>query len=133
MEEGEPCGVVVVDKPRGPTSHDVVALVRRRLGTRRVGHAGTLDPMATGVLVIAVGEATKLVPWLTAHDKGYRATIALGVETDTLDADGRELRRLEVCGALREALALAREAGPAPLLCAAIDEERRRARQVPPR
>jgi tRNA pseudouridine55 synthase len=131
-KEGEPCGVVVVDKPRGPTSHDVVAVVRRRLGTRRVGHAGTLDPMATGVLVVAVGEATKLVPWLTAHDKGYEATIALGVETDTLDADGRELRRLELGGALREALAFARDADPAPVLCAAIGAERRRARQVPP-
>src|SRR6185369_2540617 len=70
---GDPTGVVVVDKPRGPTSHDVVGRVRRLLGTRRVGHAGTLDPMATGVLVILVGEATKLGPYLTAHDKRYRA------------------------------------------------------------
>ncbi len=93
-------GVLVINKPRGPTSHDVVALVRRRLGTRRVGHAGTLDPMATGVLVVAVGEATKLVPWLTAHDKGYEASIALGVETDTLDAAGREVRRVEPSQAL---------------------------------
>jgi tRNA pseudouridine55 synthase len=62
-------GVVVVDKPSGMTSHDVVMRVRRALQTREVGHAGTLDPMATGVLVIAVGEATKLVPWLTAHDR----------------------------------------------------------------
>ena len=61
-----PHGVLVVDKPRGPTSHDVVARARRRLRTREIGHAGTLDPMATGVLVLAVGEATKLVPWLTA-------------------------------------------------------------------
>lgn len=81
-------GVLVVDKPRGPTSHDVVQRVRRALRTRAVGHAGTLDPMASGVLVVAVGEATKLVRWLTADDKAYRATIALGAETDTLDAEG---------------------------------------------
>ena len=82
-------GVLVIDKPRGPTSHDVVARVRRALGTRAVGHAGTLDPMATGVLVVAVGEATKLVRWLTEDAKSYRATVALGAETDTLDAEGR--------------------------------------------
>jgi tRNA pseudouridine55 synthase len=81
-------GVLVVDKPKGPTSHDVVARVRRALRTREVGHAGTLDPMATGVLVVAVGEATKLVPWLTAHDKSYRATLRLGVATHSLDAEG---------------------------------------------
>jgi len=81
-------GVLVLDKPRGPTSHDIVALVRRALGTRSVGHAGTLDPMATGVLVVAVGEATKLVPYLTADDKEYEATVCLGVATDTLDAEG---------------------------------------------
>src|SRR5580700_2978439 len=85
-------GVLVVDKARGPTSHDVVGRVRRALGTKQVGHAGTLDPMATGVLVVAVGEATKLVPWLTAQDKSYEATIALGTETDTLDAEGRPTR-----------------------------------------
>ena len=62
-------GVLVVDKPAGPTSHDIVARARRALGTRRVGHAGTLDPMATGVLVLAIGEGTKLVPYLTAADK----------------------------------------------------------------
>lgn len=83
-----PAGVLVIDKPRGPTSHDVVSRVRRALRTREVGHAGTLDPMATGVLVVAVGEATKLVPWLTAHDKAYRTTIRLGVATHSLDAEG---------------------------------------------
>lgn len=82
-------GVLVVDKARGPTSHDVVARARRALGTRAVGHAGTLDPMATGVLVLAVGEGTKLVRWLTTDDKIYSATVALGAETDTLDADGQ--------------------------------------------
>jgi len=97
-------GVLVVDKPRGPTSHDVIARLRRALRTRAVGHAGTLDPMGTGVLVVALGEATKLVPWLTAHDKAYEATIALGIETDTLDAAGREVRRVAPANALVEAL-----------------------------
>ncbi|HXN34250.1 MAG TPA: tRNA pseudouridine(55) synthase TruB, partial [Polyangiaceae bacterium] len=98
-------GVLVLDKPRGPTSHDVVARIRRAIGAREVGHAGTLDPMATGVLVVAVGEATKLVPWLMAEDKAYEATIALGIETDTLDADGREVRSLPPGDELRSALA----------------------------
>lgn len=88
-----PSGVLIVDKPRGPTSHDVVARARRALKTRHVGHAGTLDPMATGVLVLAVGEATKLVPWLTADDKTYEAVVRLGVATDTLDAEGQEVSR----------------------------------------
>jgi tRNA pseudouridine55 synthase len=81
-------GVLVIDKPRGPTSFDVVAGVRRAVGERRVGHAGTLDPMATGVLPVCVGEATKLVPFLMAGDKVYEAEALLGVTTDTLDAEG---------------------------------------------
>ncbi|MEM9075310.1 MAG: tRNA pseudouridine(55) synthase TruB [Myxococcota bacterium] len=81
-------GVVVVDKPPGQTSHDVVRTARKKLQTRAVGHAGTLDPMATGVLVLAVGRATKLVPWLTVSDKRYRATLRLGIATHSLDADG---------------------------------------------
>lgn len=81
-------GVVVVDKPSGCTSHDVVQRVRRALGQRSVGHAGTLDPLATGVLVVAVGEGTKLVSHLQSDDKRYDVTIALGEATDTLDADG---------------------------------------------
>lgn len=85
-----PSGVLVIDKPAGCTSHDVVARVRRRLQTRKVGHCGTLDPMATGVLVIVVGEATKLVPYLTAEDKRYTARLRLGIATDSLDADGEE-------------------------------------------
>src|SRR5580704_5498576 len=104
MATGGPSGVLTFDKPRGHTSHDVVARVRRTLRTRAVGHAGTLDPMATGVLVVLVGEATKLAPWLTAHDKTYEATVALGVETDTLDADGREGRREPLSAELRAAL-----------------------------
>jgi tRNA pseudouridine55 synthase len=127
-----PSGVLVIDKPRGPTSHDVVAYVRRALRTREVGHAGTLDPMATGVLVIAVGEATKLVPWLTAHDKSYRATLCLGTQTDTLDADGREDARQMPSSDLLEALAHSRVAAVAPLLLDALALERARTSQVPP-
>jgi tRNA pseudouridine55 synthase len=81
-------GLVVVDKPAGMTSHDVVARVRRALGTRKVGHAGTLDPMATGVLVLGVGRATRLLGHLTLTDKAYDATIRLGASTTTDDADG---------------------------------------------
>lgn len=81
-------GVLVVDKPSGMTSHDVVSKVRKAFDTRAVGHAGTLDPMATGVLVIGIGRGTKLVPWLTAMDKTYETTIRLGVATHSLDADG---------------------------------------------
>jgi tRNA pseudouridine55 synthase len=80
--------VLCIDKPLGPTSHDVVARARRALGTRRVGHAGTLDPLATGVLVVLTEEATKLSPFLTASRKGYLAWVALGVGTPTLDAEG---------------------------------------------
>ena len=81
-------GVVVVDKPAGMTSHDVVGVVRRALGMRRVGHTGTLDPSATGVLVCAVGRATRLVPVLQSGRKTYAATAVLGVTTDSQDADG---------------------------------------------
>lgn len=81
-------GVAVVDKPAGWTSHDVVARARRLLGTRRVGHSGTLDPDATGVLVLGVGPATRLLRFLTALPKSYVGEIVLGVETDTLDAAG---------------------------------------------
>ena len=86
-------GFLVVDKPRGWTSHDVVDAARRWLGTRRVGHLGTLDPLATGVLPLAVREATKLAPFLSAGAKTYTGEIELGAETDTLDAEGRVLRR----------------------------------------
>ena len=121
-------GVVVVDKPQGPTSHDVVARLRRALRTREVGHAGTLDPMATGVLVVAVGEATKLVPWLTAHDKEYLADVRFGVETDTLDADGAPVRETPIPPEIAAEI----RAGRGPRLDAALDAERARARQAPP-
>ncbi|MBK6530706.1 MAG: tRNA pseudouridine(55) synthase TruB [Deltaproteobacteria bacterium] len=86
-------GVLRVDKPRGPTSHDLVAAARRALGQREVGHAGTLDPMATGVLVLMLGEATKLSAHLSADDKAYEATVSFGAETDSLDADGEVVAR----------------------------------------
>jgi tRNA pseudouridine55 synthase len=81
-------GCVIVDKPTGCTSHDVVDRVRRALGTRKVGHAGTLDPDATGVLVLGVGRGTKLLQFVTGADKAYSGEIVLGVETSTLDAAG---------------------------------------------
>ena len=83
-----PSGLVIVDKPGGMTSHDVVARVRRLAGTRRVGHAGTLDPMATGVLVVGVEKATRLLGYLTLTEKEYVATIRLGQSTTTDDAEG---------------------------------------------
>jgi tRNA pseudouridine55 synthase len=83
-----PSGLVIVDKPGGMTSHDVVARVRRLAGTRRVGHAGTLDPMATGVLVVGVEKATRLLGYLTLTEKTYAGTIRLGQSTSTDDAEG---------------------------------------------
>ncbi|MBN1656665.1 MAG: tRNA pseudouridine(55) synthase TruB [Deltaproteobacteria bacterium] len=85
-------GFILVDKPRGPTSHDMVLMVRRVLAGGSVGHAGTLDPMATGLLVLAVGQATKLLQFVTLEDKEYQATITLGSETDTLDAEGKVIK-----------------------------------------
>ncbi|CAN5790502.1 tRNA pseudouridine(55) synthase TruB [soil metagenome] len=79
----------IVDKAAGPTSHDVVAQARRQLGTRRVGHAGTLDPDATGVLVLGVGRATRLLRFVTPLTKTYEGEVVLGVETSTLDASGQ--------------------------------------------
>ncbi len=91
-------GLVVVDKPGGMTSHDVVARVRRLAGTRKVGHAGTLDPMATGVLVLAVDRATRLLGHLTLDDKRYDATIRLGASTTTDDAEGEVLETRSTAG-----------------------------------
>jgi tRNA pseudouridine55 synthase len=85
-------GIVVVDKPAGMTSHDVVGRCRRIFATRRVGHAGTLDPMATGVLVVGIERATKILGLLTATSKSYAATIRLGQSTSTDDADGELLQ-----------------------------------------
>ncbi|MGE0444046.1 MAG: tRNA pseudouridine(55) synthase TruB [Vicinamibacterales bacterium] len=100
-------GVLVVDKPEGLTSHDVVAVARRALREKRIGHTGTLDPLATGVLPLACGKATRLVRFLSASDKDYEATIRFGLTTDTYDITGTEtgrvpgpIRRAEVEAAL---------------------------------
>ena len=88
-----PSGILLVDKPGGITSHDVVARARRALNTRKIGHAGTLDPMATGLLILGVGPATRLLTYIVGLDKTYEATIRLGVSTDSDDADGVETAR----------------------------------------
>ena len=87
-----PDGLLLVDKPSGMTSHDVVDAVRRTLGTRKVGHAGTLDPMATGLLLVGAGRATRLLRFFGDLPKTYAGTARLGVRTDTLDADGEVTR-----------------------------------------
>ncbi|HEY4314705.1 MAG TPA: tRNA pseudouridine(55) synthase TruB [Actinomycetes bacterium] len=98
-------GLVVVDKPSGLTSHDVVARVRRLAGTRRVGHAGTLDPMATGVLVLGINRATRLLGHLTLTEKGYDATIRLGATTVTDDAEGEIVATSDAAGVTDEEVA----------------------------
>jgi len=87
-----PDGLLLIDKPRGITSHDAIDDVRRAIGTRKVGHAGTLDPMATGLLLVGVGRATRLLRFLSDLPKTYEGTARLGEETDTLDADGEIVR-----------------------------------------
>ncbi len=115
-------GVLVVDKPSGPTSHDVVARARRLYGTREVGHAGTLDPMASGVLVLMFGQACKLSGYLTALAKRYRAEVSFGSSTDSLDATGQVTERRELGPGWLEPDALER----------ALSAERARDLQVPP-
>ncbi|MBW2273103.1 MAG: tRNA pseudouridine(55) synthase TruB [Deltaproteobacteria bacterium] len=100
QEKPGPAGFLVVDKPPGVTSHDVVDAARKWLGTRRIGHLGTLDPQATGVLPLAVREATKLIPFLDQVPgepvlKSYKGVVRFGIETDTLDAEGAVTRRYE--------------------------------------
>jgi tRNA pseudouridine55 synthase len=85
---GVTTGILLLDKPQGPTSHDLVSRTRRSLGTRKVGHAGTLDPMATGLLILGVGSSTRLLTYLVGLDKEYTATIRLGQATTTDDAEG---------------------------------------------
>jgi tRNA pseudouridine55 synthase len=97
-----PDGLLLVDKPGGMTSHDVVDAVRRALGTRKVGHAGTLDPMATGLLLVGVGRATRLLRFFGDLPKMYEGTARLGVETDTLDAEGSVVRSSAVAVEPRE-------------------------------
>jgi tRNA pseudouridine55 synthase len=96
MPEPAPSGILLIDKPSGITSHDAVARVRRALGEKKIGHAGTLDPMATGLLVLGVGRATRLLRFLGDAPKQYEGTGVLGVETSTLDADGEIVARAAV-------------------------------------
>src|SRR5262249_35753558 len=95
-------GLLVIDKPAGPTSHDVVARMRRLLGERRIGHTGTLDPAASGVLPLVLGRATRLARFLSAGDKRYEAVVRYGVATDTYDSEGTPV------GAIRKGVAPAR-------------------------
>jgi len=100
-------GILVLDKPRGWTSHDVVARVRQLTQIKRVGHTGTLDPLATGVLIVCLGQATRVVEYMVGHDKRYTATVRLGIETDSYDAQGQVVARRPVDvteSALRESL-----------------------------
>ncbi|HWA74782.1 MAG TPA: tRNA pseudouridine(55) synthase TruB [Polyangiaceae bacterium] len=115
-------GLLVVDKPRGVTSHDVVAQARRLFRERAVGHAGTLDPMATGVLVLLFGEACKLSGHLTGQDKVYLASVQFGVGTDSFDADGRIVERMQLSPSFPDPTQLE----------AALRLERARSEQVPP-
>lgn len=125
-------GLVVVDKPGGLTSHDVVARVRRLAATRKVGHAGTLDPMATGILVLGVGKATRLLTYLVGADKEYLATIRLGVATTTDDVEG-ELVTAHGAGEIsddaitREVLALTGPISQVPSTVSAIKVDGKRA------
>lgn len=89
-------GLLLIDKPEGPSSHDVVDAVRRAAGQRRVGHTGTLDPMASGLLLLCVGKMTRLAEYLVGHDKRYLAGVRLGATTDTYDATGKELEKRDV-------------------------------------
>ncbi|WP_405375011.1 MULTISPECIES: tRNA pseudouridine(55) synthase TruB [unclassified Microbacterium] len=100
-----PSGILLVDKPGGITSHDVVSRARRALNTRKIGHAGTLDPMATGLLVLGVGPSTRLLTYIVGLDKTYEATIRLGVATDSDDADGVETTRTDAGAVTDEAIA----------------------------
>jgi len=96
MRETDLPAVLLVDKPAGPTSHDVVQVARRAFGTRRIGHTGTLDPFASGLLILCVGSATRLVEYFHLLSKVYAATAVLGIETDTEDASGRITERSDV-------------------------------------
>ena len=89
-------GIIIIDKPLGRTSHDMVYVMRKMTGIKKVGHTGTLDPEATGVLPVCIGSATKVADMLTLSDKCYRAELVLGMTTDTQDADGEVLTECEV-------------------------------------
>ena len=106
---GEPCGVLVVHKHRGVTSHDIVNRVRRLYGTRRVGHTGTLDPLATGVLVVLVGRAAKAAEYLVSDTKRYRATLRLGLTTDSEDITGTVLTQCDSIPCVDRVIAVCRD------------------------
>jgi tRNA pseudouridine55 synthase len=112
MTGSEVDGILLVDKPEGMTSHDVVAVARRALGTRRIGHAGTLDPFASGLLVLLVGHATRLLPYVEGEPKVYEATIRFGVETDTADPTGEPVRHAPLPTAARVTEGIAQLTGP---------------------
>lgn len=95
-------GVLPIDKPPGPTSHDMVARARRALGTRRIGHTGTLDPFASGLLLLCIGRATRIAEYLSRMDKRYSAVVRLGVSTDTEDADGSIIAEHDPSGVGRD-------------------------------
>ncbi|NLP83728.1 tRNA pseudouridine(55) synthase TruB [Microbacterium sp. CFH 90308] len=125
-------GILLVDKPGGMTSHDVVARARRALGTRKIGHAGTLDPMATGLLVLGVEAATRLLTFVVGLDKTYEATIRLGVATDTDDADGQVVSTTDAASLTSSAIvegvdALTGRIAQVPSTFSAIKVEGRRA------
>lgn len=130
-----PSGICIVDKPSGWTSHDVVARARKLLGTRKVGHAGTLDPMATGVLVLGVGRGTRLLTFITGVGKSYDATIRFGVETDSLDADGEVTATHDMSGldpdeVRRGAAALTGDLLQVPPMVSALKVEGRRLHEL---
>jgi tRNA pseudouridine55 synthase len=125
-------GVLLVDKPGGMTSHDVVARARRTLGTRKIGHAGTLDPMATGLLILGVEAATRLLTFIVGLDKTYEATIRLGARTDTDDAEGETLSSADASAVTSSAVAagiagLTGEISQVPSSVSAIKVDGRRA------
>lgn len=128
-------GILLVDKPGGVTSHDVVSRARRALGTRKIGHAGTLDPMATGLLVLGVEGATRLLTFIVGADKTYEATILLGVTTDSDDADGTETGRTDASDVQDAAIAagiaeLTGEIDQVPSRVSAIKVQGRRAYEL---
>lgn len=131
----EPLGLAVIDKPPGMTSHDVVSAVRRALQLKRVGHAGTLDPPATGVLLVGVGRATRLLQFLQGTDKDYAGTFALGTSTTTLDATGEVTATYDMAGvddaAVRAAAAaLTGELDQVPPMVSAVKVDGRRLHEL---
>jgi tRNA pseudouridine55 synthase len=128
-------GIVLVDKPGGITSHDVVGRARRALGTRKVGHAGTLDPMATGLLILGVDSSTRLLTFLVGLGKTYEATIRLGQSSDTDDAEGQLSDPVDSSGVTREAIdagiaALTGEIAQVPSTFSAIKVDGKRAYEL---